>query len=184
VTDRCHICDHEIATQDHYDAHKQGCVCETCMAFCWRPWSGECAHPPVDWRASFQAALAVTDGLTARIERYETAFREAVISLEADGTMRAATCTWCSERWPILEGDDHEAIRRYANDHAQRCPVHPLRIERDRLRTEVAKLTAEVAAMQSVVDVAVSWRTDDSVTGLGLVRRAIDVYRASQEVSQ
>lgn len=80
---------------------------------------------------------AVTDEnirVEAENERLRKAFDDVIKSLESGGPVRVAFCSWCNQRWPQLDGETYETTRKYANEHAQACPAHPLRIERDELK--------------------------------------------------
>lgn len=83
------------------------------------------------------AVVGQNDAVEADNARLREAFSQAIRSLSTDGTVRNAFCSWCDQRWPILDGESHEVVRQYANDHAQQCTAHPLLIERDRLLAEL-----------------------------------------------
>jgi hypothetical protein len=92
-------------------------------------------------------------------QRYRAAFKQLVERLHADpkATVRAVFCSWCSEKWPQLDGETAEAAMEYARRHASQCKTHPLRVERDAALSSLARVKQESERMRAVYDAAVEW---------------------------
>lgn len=81
-------------------------------------------------------------------ERLRAMFEKMVKQLDAEGEVRfnATGCEWCGAVLPKPDGEGlartHQRVRR----HIYSCESHPLKIERDALRSELASLKAKQAA--------------------------------------
>lgn len=103
------------------------------------------ARPLAD---QLEAARAIIAGLSQQDiqalvdenDRLRKAFDEMIVKLQSGSPIHSASCCWCNQRWPHLDGDSFETIRRYTVDHAETCPAHSIRIERDAARVRIAEL--------------------------------------------
>lgn len=85
-------------------------------------------------------------------ERYRTAFQQVIDRVQSGNhTVSAAHCSWCSERWPKLDGETAEVARDYARKHAFSCTQHPLRIERDEAIKQRDSARAECAQLDALL---------------------------------
>lgn len=89
--------------------------------------------------ATLRAVVEQNSAVEADNVRLREAFDQAIRSLSTDGTVRSAFCSWCNQRWPMLDGESHDVARKYANDHAQQCTAHPLRAELVTARTSIGE---------------------------------------------
>ena len=81
----------------------------------------------------------------AENDRLRAGFDEVIQKLRDGRPVRSAMCTWCGQHWPMLDGETIETFRKYTNKHAETCPAHDIRIERDEARARVADLEAVIA---------------------------------------
>lgn len=67
MAEPCPDCCAPLATQEHADAHVDGCECEVCCSLCWRAWYGDrCQRPAYDWRSEALRLRARVKELEAR----------------------------------------------------------------------------------------------------------------------
>lgn len=95
-----------------------------------------------------EAASEIVNGLSPQKiqdlvdenDRLMKAFDEALTKLRNGGSVHAGFCCWCGQHWPHLDGDSFETLRKYTVDHAEACPGHSIRIERDALRRKLGQI--------------------------------------------
>lgn len=64
-------------------------------------------------------------------------FSEAANNLAAGSSVLMSMCEWCGEKWPRLEGCKPHEAEAHARQHVYRCSKHPMKAERDALRSQL-----------------------------------------------